>query len=408
MIKVTLSNAVKQDISKQGYKDNSPYKNAESLNINSPSGRISMDNVQKPLSVTNEFGQEVILQPNSGTHQLQGTKFVERPLNFQNNGKLIPVSSIFQDGGEGDNKTYSAGIAEEVTITAPRKDIYKNASEKQLEILKSPYSSEGAKRAVKNELKYNTSFMDSNKAAIGNAVTGVSETMQIPQSAMVEGIEYLRGNEYDFGSLVPNDNNLPRVPSDTFLKDSSKPVQFIGDMLIDPTLITGGAGLLKKGIQKGATNFSKSFVLDNLDDVGNKYLPNAHKLNPFAFKPNPDAYYRMIGKDGYKDAIESGVIRKPKDSKYSVTSFSEGKVLDNTFEGPYMVQAKDKAHFKPDFPGEVSTRYDIPIDSPDISIYRQDWLKGYKEVPKAPVFQGGGQYNSLTERANKRKFKVTP
>lgn len=40
-------------------------------------------------------------------------------------------------------------------------------------------------------------------------------------------------------------------------------------------------------------------------------LRDAYKLNPFAFKANPEAYYRGIGEDGLKDALESGVFRSP-------------------------------------------------------------------------------------------------
>ena len=81
--------SIEQDISRQGYKDNSPYKNAEELIINSPSGKITMDGVGKSLMVESNTGQQTILPRNSGTHQLQGTQFKEKP--------------IMQDGGNKPN-----------------------------------------------------------------------------------------------------------------------------------------------------------------------------------------------------------------------------------------------------------------------------------------------------------------
>ena len=47
---------------------------------------------------------------------------------------------------------------------------------------------------------------------------------------------------------------------------------------------------------------------DLINNLGNKYLPNAHKLNPFAFKPNPEAFYRQVGKSAYDDAITKGKV----------------------------------------------------------------------------------------------------
>lgn len=78
---------IQQDISSQGYKDNSPYKNAPNLLIESPTGKITMDNVSKPLMVESNTGQRTLLQPNSGVHQLEGTKFKETPV-LQNGGDV--------------------------------------------------------------------------------------------------------------------------------------------------------------------------------------------------------------------------------------------------------------------------------------------------------------------------------
>lgn len=103
------------DISKQGYKYNSPYRNSSQLVISSPKGKITMDGVNKALLVKDvEYGDTRVLQPNSGVHSFRGKTMVEMPINnitgkdswqmkiggnFMNygDGKLLPY--LRQDGG---------------------------------------------------------------------------------------------------------------------------------------------------------------------------------------------------------------------------------------------------------------------------------------------------------------------
>lgn len=142
-------------------------------------------------------------------------------------------------------------------------------------------------------------------------------------------------------------------------------------------------------------------------------LKNAYKLNPYAFKPNSEAYYRMIGKEGYADALESGVIRaKPTSGiwdgtqgkviqydkpAYDAPYFSIGKPWDKNlvkgkphmgYKGPYMAEyAADDVVFSKANTLNPSNNIGIPtktitVDNPNLKIYKEDWLKGYKEVPK--------------------------
>lgn len=100
--------SLQQDINSQGYKDNSPYKNESNLLIESPTGKITMDNVSKPLMVESNTGQRTLLQPNSGVHQLEGTKFKETPvlqdggrIRLSLTGKCLECDKEkFQDGGK--------------------------------------------------------------------------------------------------------------------------------------------------------------------------------------------------------------------------------------------------------------------------------------------------------------------
>jgi hypothetical protein len=46
------------------------------------------------------------------------------------------------------------------------------------------------------------------------------------------------------------------------------------------------------------------------DDLGNKFLPNAYKYNPWAFKTNEANWYRQVGQSAIDDALETKLIRE--------------------------------------------------------------------------------------------------
>ncbi len=159
-------------------------------------------------------------------------------------------------------------------------------------------------------------------------------------------------------------------------------------------------------------------------------LSNAYKINPFAFKPNPEAYYRMIGKEGYADALESGVIRPPQTTRifdqssqqfidipiaaYDDAYYNSQFPLDRKwypnsikrtdpkkaaiakkagYQGPYMAEVTGDSHLfergenvaaytGPNASQTVTySKEHIPITNPNLKFYKEHWLKGYKEVP---------------------------
>jgi hypothetical protein len=139
----------------------------------------------------------------------------------------------------------------------------------------------------------------------------------------------------------------------------------------------------------------------------NTALKNAYKYNPLAFKPKADAYYRMVGEGGYADALKSGVVRPPVGSGHTETYFNKGYPLDTRlrdvtgrsgYGGPYMAEVKGNPELfvnenvanytGPMFEDPVVySKQNIPINNPDVKFYKENWLRGYKEVPK-PVTQG--------------------
>lgn len=147
-------------------------------------------------------------------------------------------------------------------------------------------------------------------------------------------------------------------------------------------------------------------------------LSSLSKLFPKKFVPNPEAYYRMIGDvEGVDDAIKSGVIRPNQTGIFSNRKayYTKGKPNDvnnpiindgvkkgTYYKGPYMIEVSPGEYFpirETNLPqwefGITKPGEHIPINADNVKIYKQHWLRGYKEIPKK---QKGGNidlYNRL-------------
>jgi hypothetical protein len=151
-------------------------------------------------------------------------------------------------------------------------------------------------------------------------------------------------------------------------------------------------------------------------------LKNTYKYNPWAFKPNPEAYYRGVGKEGIKDALESRVIKsrdqdlfpspyfaRPNEFKtalyYNPDALIEAKGIDvlqvkNIEPNQIIFNNKDAGAvpLNPEWVDEVylgnitpgvktSQLGHLPIDDPNIRLLQKDWLLGYKPVEVSNVGQ---------------------
>ena len=205
--------------------------------------------------------------------------------------------------------------------------------------------------------------------------------------------------------------------------------ELFSEKILEPAI---EAGMILDGAYLGAKAL-KPIV----NQLGQKYLPNAYKLNPWAFKPNSEMGYRMLGKEGFEDAIKTGVLRaKPMPNQPATGEIS---LLRNTNRNPNtgkMQKALDRPYFADGF---IDERYasdymaavnkaennllpipthkgiappqagSIPLEN--ATIYKKDWLKGYKqvEVPKAnlPKMQLGGFNRELfDENAEYNYYKT--
>ena len=114
-------------------------------------------------------------------------------------------------------------------------------------------------------------------------------------------------------------------------------------------------------------------------------LSNAYKLNPLAFKPNPEAYYRGLGKEGLDDIFNSGVIKSKKINAYPEPYFSKGKIGDKYANGYFAELTNEPMKGVGSFTtGDLiqTPVNQVAINNPNLKLYQKNWLKGYKEVPK--------------------------
>ena len=172
-------------------------------------------------------------------------------------------------------------------------------------------------------------------------------------------------------------------------------------------------------------------------------LKNAYKINPWAFKANPEAYYRMLGKEGYEDALSIGKLGPKKGGGFNEAYYSKGFPLDkvvypkiakekglaknaSTYEGPYMAEVRGEQELfsnpawtasysgpDTDFLIQHSVN-DIPLSNPNVNIYKQDWLRGYKpiKIPSAdkayPAFGKANSNSGLGSFLMSRGIEVNP
>lgn len=195
-----------------------------------------------------------------------------------------------------------------------------------------------------------------------------------------------------------------------------------------------------------------------INKLGNKYLPNAYKLNPFAFKPDPEAFYRQVGKSAYDDAITKGrvfsngqenMLEKVPELNY-LDEYNKSIALDKTgkfnltkpLEAPFV--QKGELFFpinrKPTGKGYKGTKYadaeyllegklpneavlpryqqkyfptlkessNVGVIRPEFNklnnfnVYKRDWLKGYKQID-VPKQQYGGTIKVLDIKIENNK-----
>ena len=203
--------------------------------------------------------------------------------------------------------------------------------------------------------------------------------LQVPQSLMVEGIETLRGKDANFLNALTFDTQ--RLPSQTMGFETTSDMSwynpkvisnFAMDVVSDPLNLVG-AGIvddaLKLGLRQGLTN-TVARCLDRpiINTLGNKYLPNANKINPWAYQYNlpKNTMWRGLGQEGMEDAVSSGLFR------------SKQNVPDQFFPGSSLKLSKSfgtNPYFTPKFKTAATYGDNYLAEVPrDVA----NWTQGYK------------------------------
>jgi hypothetical protein len=147
---------------------------------------------------------------------------------------------------------------------------------------------------------------------------------------------------------------------------------------------------------------------DLVNNLGNKYLPNAYKLNPKAFKPSADKFYRQVDNTTYNEGLESGIIRGKQDVDMTQgegiinlnRSFGDDAYYNKSSlyykdnkDLPYLFEANlPEEMFIPKLNGRTRklttentsvrvSKEPLSINDPNITTYKKDWLQGYKKMP---------------------------
>ena len=176
-------------------------------------------------------------------------------------------------------------------------------------------------------------------------------------------------------------------------------------------------------ITKGAQTFSKIKPLGITENIGSDLIRNGdvEDATKILNKIDNNSFYRQIGKEGYEDAIKTGVIRsnpigeyagkapyfvegKDFDKLYSTGAGAVGKKPEYIFEMPQLKNPEEMSAFRVNqqagYSPYIAGSKEIPISQG--KIYR---LNNNNEYELIDVTKAGSDVGKLTENANKIKNK---
>ncbi|RTL05529.1 hypothetical protein EKK58_07710 [Candidatus Dependentiae bacterium] len=245
---------------------------------------------------------------------------------------------------------------------------------------------------------------DSFLGAIGSGIMSLAQLPQAAATYMLDPKGNVLPSKALQGTQIQKDIEMSAAQGNIGAKILKRPI--VQDMLLDPLLLTSE---IAKGVSKGSELINGLKKSELINDLGNKYLPNAYKLNPYAFRTSPENFYRQIDNVTYNEGLESGLIRGKQDINMTKGEgtininkafgddayYNKGSLYyKNNSDLPYLFEAKlGEDKFIPKVNGRTRkyttentsvrvSKEPLPINDPNITTYKKDWLKGYKEVPK--------------------------
>ena len=124
-----------------------------------------------------------------------------------------------------------------------------------------------------------TSFL----GAVGQGLGAIAQLPQAAATYMLDPKGNVLPSKALQGTQIQKDIEMSAAQGNIGAKILKRPI--VQDMLLDPLLLTNEVA---KGISKGSELINGLKKSELINDLGNKYLPNAYKLNPRAFKSEID------------------------------------------------------------------------------------------------------------------------
>jgi hypothetical protein len=354
---------MKGRITKTGYRRNSPDVNND-FNI-IPSNRISMKGVDFPVFGVDNMGNSQIMYP-GGEYEYQGDYVTELPA-YGSGGltqwfaeKWVDIKTGKKCGRSGKDKNgrpYPAcRPSKRVNSTTPKTKSEMSAAEKA----KFKKSKTSGKRIDYNHKR-------------------AQQGIEVPRTIRYENSKMVLQDKPIYDGMLDEVTVTPYTASQYAWQENRanqatgglEPVYPIFDAL---TLGLGAPSAIRKA-------------------------PSV--LNPKYFKPNSNMYYRGIGKEGMKDALESGLFRaKPADKipprmidlgnigqvdmakRFKKTYYSPFFNVADNYGGGYIAEVpKNAANFAKRYKNadwSIVTKDQIPVNAG--RILEKNWWSGYKPI----------------------------
>jgi hypothetical protein len=241
-------------------------------------------------------------------------------------------------------------------------------------------------KAINKQVMVNTEKVNAKKLAERKKAVAESSEADIINP---NGKRFAIGDKF---RMFPNDVSGVGEMFDDYINPAvaiGNTASGLGNAMIDRD---AGALAIEAGVALGAG----ALGFDPLGGVM-KAIPNTYKINPWAFKANPEAYYRTIGKEGYKDAINSRVLRAPSTSRDGLAWYNRGTPHEYVKGSDYIAEVTNHNLFEKHpyrHPDYAYSKENIPLGD-NTRLLKKDWLQGYKPV-EIPKKENGGwldEYN---------------
>lgn len=306
------------------------------------------------------------------------------------------------------------------TKLLPKKELTK---EEIIQLKKSPTAAKNI--AIKEEMAKAQRLDASQKAYQKRIKTGIQSSQDLADETGAIGDKISLQNIPHIGKYIPDmldatgmignmASGLGRVPLNLEQRNYGQAILSVAT----PLTVGALAGIGTQNAGQFINNITNPFAGtgDLVNNLGNKYLPNAHKLNPNAFRTSPEKFYRQVDNVTYNEGLESGIIRGKQDVDMTKDEgiinlnkafgddayYNKGSLYyKNNKDLPYLFEAnlgEDK--FIPKVNGRTRkyttentsvrvSKEPLLINDPNITIYKKDWLKGYKPLDVSKQKYGG-------------------